>query len=134
MNGITERQENCVRVLSSKLGRPVPSGFEGWTRQRASECIEDLGKLVDGKGSFQDASQVQLGSGNGKGGLSRDAQVRLGLAAKLVHRRRPFATSVRQGGRCVSKNSPWWSVLLSANLIIWHGQIIVRLAEIHPHS
>jgi len=48
-----------------------------------------------------------------------------------VHHRRLFATSARQGGRCVSKNGPLGSVLLSANLIIWHGPIIVRLAEIH---
>jgi hypothetical protein len=58
-----------------------------WSRQQASECIEELGSLVDGggKGSFQDASQLRFPNGSGNGGLSRDAQVRLGLAAKLVH-------------------------------------------------
>jgi hypothetical protein len=84
-NSMTEKQENCIHVLCTKLGRAAPDGMGSWTRRQASECIEELAKEVDGsKGAFQDASQ--LGPVNGVGsGLSRDSQVRLGLAAKLVH-------------------------------------------------
>lgn len=103
MNDITEKQERCIQVLSTKLGRAAPSGIEGWTRKQASECIEGLAKEADNsKGSFQDASQLKVANsaGNGSPSPSRDSQVRLGLAAKLVHHQWAMANkSPANGGR-----------------------------------
>jgi hypothetical protein len=87
VNGMTSRQHNCIRVLCRKLGKPVPIAVDDWTRRQASECIEELDKQVDSQGSFENAGQVQLhgAAGGGVAVLGRDAQARLGLAAKLVH-------------------------------------------------
>lgn len=87
VNGMTSRQHNCIRVLCRKLDKPVPIGVDDWTRRQASECIEELGRQIDSQVSFESAGQLQLhgAAGGGVAVLSRDAQVRLGLAAKLVH-------------------------------------------------
>jgi len=87
MNDITDKQRRCIHVLCTKLSKPEPAGLDGWTRTQASECIEGLAKEVDKRGSFQDASQLQLhdAGGNRTPPLTRDSQVRLGLAAKLTH-------------------------------------------------
>ena len=85
MSGITERQGNCICVLSAKLGKPEPAGLERMSRMDASECIEELAKQLDNKGSFLAGNNLRLAPGAGNGTLSREAQTRLGLAAKLVH-------------------------------------------------
>ena len=87
MNGATDKQLRCIRVLCSKLGKPVPVGMDGWSREQASEYISSIGRQVDGRDFSQDVGQGQLQNrkANGSTGLSRDEQVRLGLASKLVH-------------------------------------------------
>ena len=87
MDFITERQANCISVLCTKLNKAEPAGFERMSRRDASECIEELSKMLGGPASFQAANRSRLAPGAGNGALSREAQTRLGLAAKLVHHR-----------------------------------------------
>ncbi len=99
MNGATDKQLRCIRVLCSKLGKPVPRDIEDWSCKEASEYIGLVSRQVDSKDSFQDASQVHLQKvTNGSNELSREGQIRLGLAAKLVHQQWALSKKIPVNG------------------------------------
>lgn len=91
---ITNRQVACIKGLSTRIGRPVPTGLDSMCRKEASEHIESLLGELKGGGAFQSADsieqqqlQVEPHAASSSRLLSRDERIRLGLAVKLVYQR-----------------------------------------------
>jgi len=92
---MTDKQRQCIRTLSLKTGRELPSNLEMMSKREASEHISELLEAVgNGRGPGQPRSNGngaassghETAGGNGQQNtLPRDAQIRLGMAAKLVY-------------------------------------------------
>ena len=73
MKPITERQENCIRVMSRKSKTALPEKLGEMTSYAASEHI--------------DALQAKLGEKPTRTAATADNRILLSVAAKLVYQR-----------------------------------------------
>jgi hypothetical protein len=78
----TEKQRKAIFALSKKAGLPVPEELDDFSREEASEKIDELAAMVDGpdvdvgQTSRREEQNAQVGK-----------RIRVCLCAKLVYRR-----------------------------------------------